>query len=243
MAKNYRICDEAVAKRVKKMVDLRDEFIRNGVENLHVKLMEGNDKTGVDCYTVSLIPIADCHNCEKCKNECYDIRNDCIYPGVIESRAINSAIHKVDPERYWYEIGEEIERLFVKELRVNVGGDLRYVDFKEIGKMGEKHEGCEDLFFTKVYDECNQYISENIHKYPNNFGFPHNVHPIYSRWLGVPCENPYGVPESHVLWPDGRTTAPEFGSYFCKGNCSNCFDFNEGCPRLKKDESVCLKAH
>ena len=243
MAKIYRMRDEAIEKRIKKMLALRSEVIRNGVENYRVNVMKGNRKTGETCHTVSLIPIVDCHNCSECRNNCYDIRNDCIYPAVLKSRAINSAIHKVDPVRYWSEVGDEIEEKGITELRIDIGGDLRYVDFVEIGKLGENHSQCEDLFFTKEYVECNQYISENIHRYPDNFGFPPNVHPLFSRWLNMPCDNPYHVPESHVLWPDGRTTAPEFGAYFCKGNCSNCFLFKEGCPSLKADESVVFNAH
>ena len=243
MAKTYRMRDEAIDNRLGKMLEIRRLAIQNGIEGYHVRVMKGNDKTGKTCYTVSLIPIVDCKNCKECRNNCYDIRNDCIYPDVWESRAINSAIHKMDIERYWKEIGEQIEEKEITQLRINVGGDLTYEDFIEIKKLGEEHPQCEILFFTKTYDECNRYISEHIHIYPDNFGFPKNVHPLYSRWLGVPCNNPYRVPESHVMWPDGRTTAPEFGAYFCKGNCSNCFLFKEGCPSLKADESVVFNAH
>lgn len=244
MAKTFRICNEAVNKRIQKMLDIRKRVLEDGVKKYHPMIMKGNKKTGRQCYTVSLIPIVDCSNCKECKNNCYDIRNDCIYPDVLESRGINSAIHHADPERYWWEIGKEVEEKAIHQLRINVGGDLKKLDFKLVAKMGETHVGdCEDMFFTKVYSDCNEFITENISKYPDNFGFPRSVHPLYSRWLGMHCDNPYNVPESHVLWPDGITTAPEFGAYFCKGNCSNCFNFDEGCPRLKAGESVVFNAH
>lgn len=242
MAKKFRICDEAVAKRLQKMIKIREEILMD-VGNYHVLLQKGNDKTGKECWTVSLIPIVDCYNCSGCKNNCYDIRNDCIYPAVLYSRARNSAIHKADFVRYWKEIGDEVIANNVKELRINVGGDVNYADMKEIRKLGEQILECEFLFFTKSYADGNRYISENIADYPDNFGFPSNVHMIYSRWLGMECPNPYRVPESHVLWPNGETTAPEYGAYFCKGDCTACFKVREGCPTLKEGESVVLEAH
>lgn len=242
MAKSFKICDEAIARRLQKMLDIREEILRN-VNDYHVSIQNGNDKTGKRCYTVSLIPIVDCKNCSKCKNNCYDIRNDCIYPDVIFTRARNSAIHKADPERYWYEVGQDIAAKNANELRINVGGDSDHEDMKFIRKLGERIPECEDLFFTKSYDDGNRFISENIADYPNNFGFPSNVHMLYSRWIGMECPNPYGVPESHVLWSNGETTAPKFGAYFCKGNCTNCFEFKEGCPTLKQYESVLFRAH
>lgn len=243
MAKSYRISDEALNKRLHKMLHLRAQYLNGGIDDLHVRVMKGNDKTGKTCWTVSLIPIADCKNCAACKNNCYDIRNDCIYTEVLESRAQNSAIHKADRERYWREVGDEIDAKGITQLRNNVGGDVEYEDFALITEAMEARPECEFLFFTKSYEDMNQYISENIDKYPDNFGFPSNVHPLFSRWLGVPCDNPYHVPESHVLWENGETTAPEFGAYYCKGDCSNCFKFDEGCPRLKAGESVIFKAH
>ena len=85
-----RISQEATNKRVKQMVDKREHLIKTGeVENVHVKLQKGNRKTGVNCWTVSLIPIADCgKNCKECSKDCYDIRNDCWMTVVQNDRAI-----------------------------------------------------------------------------------------------------------------------------------------------------------
>lgn len=243
MAKSFKINDEAVARRVRKMVDIRTECIRVGTQHYYVFVKKGNSKTGDDCWTVSLIPIADCKNCTGCKNNCYDIRNDCIYPDVLTQRAINSAIHMKEPERFWREIGESIVTNGITELRGNVGGDYGYDDFNAIRDLFKEKDSCDFLFFTKEYEDLNQYITENIDTYPDNFGFPSNVHPIMSRWLGMPCNNPYGVPESHVLWPNGDTTAPEYGAYYCGGNCSDCHMKHEGCWTLKKGESVVFNAH
>ncbi len=199
---------EKISNRVKQMVKLREEYIRNGIENTHVVLQPGNSKTGKKCWTTSLIPIADCHNCKGCWKECYDILNVCFQPLVQNDRARNSAIHKVNPALYWEQVDEQVKAKKATELRVNVGGDSNYTDFVHIGKLGLENSECDILFFTKEYEDLNRYIDEHIAEYPDNYGFPHNVTPLISRWPGVTCNNPYNVPESHVLYADGSTTAP-----------------------------------
>lgn len=207
------------------------------VHNLHVTIMDGNNKTGRNCFTVSLLPIIDCCNCSECKNHCYDVQHDVINDGCLHQRLINSAIHKADPERYWREIEEQVKVLFVTELRINVGGDLTNEDFEFINEMGKRNPNCDFLFFTKNYDGCNEWLDNHDGK------FVSNVHPIYSRWPGMEMKNPYHIPESHVLFPDGTTTAPEFGAYFCGGNCSYCHFHKEGCWVLKNGEHVIFEAH
>lgn len=230
-----RISTMARNKRVNEMLKLRDEFI-NDIDNCHVKLMKGNSKTGKDCWTVSLIPIADCYNCKECMVDCYDINTDCRFPAVLKDRAKNSAIHKVDIRRYYNEISNQIKANNVKELRYNVGGDFCYKDFNYVAVVAKLNPECEFLFFTKSYNDINKFM--------NDEGFPANVHPIISRWLNVPCNNEYNLPESHVLYDDGRTTAPMFGAKYCQGNCSECFaGRDEGCPTLKNGESVIFRAH
>jgi hypothetical protein len=56
-------------------------------------------------------------------------------------------------------------------------------------------------------------------------------------------DNRHNLPVSHVLYADGRTTAPKFGSYYCGGNCSECNYKGEGCWILKRGESVIFPAH
>ena len=71
---------DVIMGRVQKMVEMREEFMKN-IDSIHVKLQQGNSKTGKNVYTVSFIPIADCsHNCKECKKECYDVINVCFQP-------------------------------------------------------------------------------------------------------------------------------------------------------------------
>ena len=228
------LSNEAVKNRVKKLREAQKEALKN-VDNLHVKLMKGNRKTGQNCYTVSLLPVVDCGNCSKCKNNCYDLKADLIYPAVIADRAKNSAIHKKDPLRYWAEIEEQIRANQVHELRINVGGDLNYNDFKFISDIGHRNPKTMILFFTKNYNEMNEFLKNHL--------FTENVHPIMSSWEGMKMDNPYNLPCSHLLYEDGKTTAPEYGAVYCGGNCSECAFNGEGCWNLKKGEHVIFRAH
>ena len=234
MAKSLRISNEAIENRIKKLIEKRNEMI-NVINDVHVKLMKGNRKTGANCYTVSLAPIIDCANCSGCMGQCYDIRNDVIYPSVIIDRARNSAIHKMQPDRYWKEIDQQIKTNYVTELRINVGGDLSDNDFEYVAELGRKNPRTMILFFTKNYNGINKFLDNNQ--------FPKNVHPIMSAWEGMEMDNPHNLPCSHVLYEDGRTTAPEYGAVYCGGNCSECAYKGEGCWNLKRGEHVIFKAH
>lgn len=234
MGKSLVISNEAIENRIKKLIEKRNEMINN-IDNVHVKLQKGNRKTGSNCYTVSLAPIIDCSNCSGCKGQCYDIRNDVIYPQVIADRAKNSAIHKMQPNRYWNEIDQQIKANFVTELRLNVGGDLSDNDFEYVATLGKENPRTMILFFTKNYKGINKFLENN--------SFPENVKPIMSAWEGMEMDNPHNLPCSHVLYEDGRTTAPEYGAVYCGGNCSECAFNGDGCWNLKHGEHVIFKAH
>lgn len=232
MAKS--IGKDAVKARVKKLIDARNAMM-DIVDTLHVVLQRGNRKTGVNCWTVSLLPVIDCVNCSECMWDCYDLKNDLIYPLVIKDRCRNSAIHKADIKRFWEEINMQVKANFVQELRINVGGDLTEEDFSYVAWLGRENPKTMILFFTKNYKGINKWLDTNE--------FPENVRPIMSAWCGMEMENPHNLPCSHVLYEDGRTTAPEYGATYCGGNCSECAFKGEGCWNLKKGEHVIFRAH
>ena len=225
---------EYILARAEKLRMERDERMKN-VNDLHVRIQRGNKKTGVNCYTVSLLPIIDCVNCKRCMYNCYDLRADMIYENVVNDRARNSAIHKADLSRYWKEVDLGIKANYVTQLRINVGGDLRTEDFEYVRKLGVDNPRCHILFFTKNYKGINKFLEHN--------DFPENIHAILSAWKGTRLENPHNLPVAHVLYKDGTTTAPEYGAYYCNGNCSECYFNEEGCWTLKNGEHVIFKEH
>lgn len=215
-----------------------DSLFRAAVEKLsglHVKLQEGNRKTGASVWTVSLMPVVDCCNCSGCRKKCYDLKHDVIMPSVLKDRVRNSAVHRFDPVRYWHEVGDGIEKHGVKFLRINVGGDMTDRDFDYVAALASMHPETEFLFFTKNYSGLNIRVRENGM-------MPANVHAIVSRWPGMPCRNPYGLPEAHVRMRDGTTTATD-DAIECHGNCSACAETKNGCFGLARYQSVVFDEH
>lgn len=231
--KIHRYTEAGFNSRLNRLKEAKVEALKN-VDNLHVKLQPGNKKTGAKVWTVSLLPVLDCYGyCEGC----YDFWHDCRNINVIKDRARNSAIHEVDPERYWDEISIQIKANFVEALRINVGGDLKGNDFAILNKIAKENPECDFLFFTKSYSDINSFLDRET--------FASNVHPIVSCWKDRETPNPHNLPTAHVLYVDGSTTAPEYGAVFCKGNCSQCHHnkTERGCWELKDGEAVIFPAH
>ena len=232
----YPFTKQGFKKRISTLMKARNKVAASDISKLHVKLQPGNSKTGRTCYTVSLLPTIDCgNNCHICQYNCYDLKADMRFKDAIVDRSKNSVIHEKDPKRYWDEISTQVKANYVELFRLNVGGDLTDDDFMYVAKLGRQNKRTDILFFTKNYEGINNYLEHHR--------FPANVHPIMSCWEGLKMENPYHLPESHLLYDDGRTTAPEYGAYFCGGNCTECHFNEEGCWSLKKNEHVIFHAH
>ncbi len=226
----------AIKKRIAQMKKEFEKACTN-VSKRHVKIILGTDKKlGKRVWHLSLLPVLDCVNCAECMWDCYDIKNVLYQTSVIKARANNSAIHKLDIERYWREAEKEICNKYISHLRINVGGDLNNEDWKYVAQLGRNVPQCQIMLFTKNYNGINIFLDEgNV--------FPSNVHVLLSAWENVEMKNPHNLPVSHVLYPDGRTTAPDYGAIFCGKNCSECSWFCKGCWNMNNGEHLILKAH
>lgn len=224
---------EAVAKRVKQMLAFRNEV---DVETAQVKLSYGNRKTGALVPSVSLIPVADCGNCKVCARGCYDVRNVCFQKTVQKSRANNSAIFRYDPEKYFAEIEKSVK--YLRFFRWHVGGDIMSdIYLRNMVRIAEKTPTCEFLAFTKMYDLVNGWLA--------NVGpLPKNLHIIFSDWRGAEFENPYNLPVSSPLWPDG-TKGPHCTDkqFMCPGLCEECAEAWTGCWAAKSGDTILFEAH
>lgn len=223
---------DAIRSRLRSMFEEKERISEN-ISDYHVQISPGNAKTGNGVASISLIPIACCPNSKECKNQCYDIRNDCRLKGVKNARARNTAIWEMEPQRYFNEVSWSIK--FVKYFRWHIGGDIVNMEYlKGMVRVAEENQHCTFLAFTKNYSVVNEYLT--------NRNLPENLKIIFSRWPGLPCENPFSLPESHVLFADGVTTADE-RTKPCGGNCSECAVTDSGCWTLKRGESVSFPAH
>ena len=150
---------DKVAARVRSMVAIRKNYIETGTDGLTVRFSTGNRKTGANVPSVSLIPVADCGNCKVCSGGCYDVRNVCFQKSVQISRAVNSAILKSNPEKYFAAVRKFVR--FARFFRWHVGGDLVNLDyFLQVVAIALETPQCEFLIFTKEFDLVNGWLSD-----------------------------------------------------------------------------------
>lgn len=225
--------ESAVAFRVKKMVDMRDNL---DAKNLHVKLSFNNSKTGALVPSVSLIPVADCGNCKLCSRGCYDVRNVCRHPNSQKQRANNSAIYQQDRLRYFKEI--EMQAHFLRFFRWHVGGDIKDPAYlTAMVAVAEAVPECQFLAFTKMFKIVNDYLDDHG-------SFPENLHIILSGWRGDTFENPHNLPVSSPLWDDGSKSCMATDDYeICPGDCTACASTNGGCWSAGKGHTILFNAH
>lgn len=229
---------EIVKRRVAKLRALVKEYMKLPVDELvkMVKLCKGNAKTGGRYYTVSLAPVIDCVNCALCKMWCYDLQSVVITKQVQNLRAINSALHVKSPMAYWEQVCHLVQAMFVDNLRINVGGDIKDHDLAHIISMAKRCPNTTFHVFTKNYKDCNFTIDALKGRLPKNLKL------IYSRWPGMKCDNPYRIPECHVDFGDGKCEAPADSS-ICEGNCSKCAYDGSGCHGMNRGDAVVIKYH
>lgn len=227
------ISKENSSKRLGDMKGKYEEYCKD-VSQLHVYIANGNQKTGAAVPSVSLIPVFNCTNCSSCKAKCYDLRNDCCYPGCRDKRAVNAAILKMDRKRYFEEIDQAVKcfRFF----RWHIGGDIVDLDyFENMVRIATLNLHCEFLVFTKSFDIVNEWLDKGTL-------LPSNLHVIFSNWVGQKENNPHNLPTSNPLFADGSTTAHD-GAVWCSGNCTECARGNSGCWTMKNGDEVVFPLH
>jgi len=226
---------DAVRRRIQQMLEFRECV---DVATAHVKFSLGNRKTGDLVPSVSLIPVADCGNCAVCSHGCYDVRNVCYQTTVQKSRANNSAIAHADMERFFSEVYDFVVKKRCEFFRYHVGADiLDYWYLQHMVDIAERVPDCQFLAFTKMYDLVNFHLKKNG-------TLPANLHIIFSDWRGARFDNPFDLPVSSPLWPDGTTGSHCTDSRFlCPGNCSECGRNHAGCWAAGAGDTILFEAH
>lgn len=231
LAKKITVLDaEKIRARLAGMLAARKMY-EEIADKLHVYISAGNRKTGA-IPSVSLIPVADCANCASCAGSCYDLRNDCIYNGVKDTRARNSAIFRADPAKYFREISEYCAMIEPRYFRWHIGGDIiNRPYFDGMVKVAKENPGVNFLAYTKSNKVINSYLAAgNV--------IPENLTIIFSNWFGAILENPYNLPTSNPLNIDGETTTEKTG-FVCPGNCLTC----KKCFKAQAGDAVIFPLH
>ncbi|WP_270386824.1 GP88 family protein [Blautia hansenii] len=200
---------------------------------MNVKISNGNSKMG-KIPSVSFPSLLTCIKCD-CNKICYAHKLEKLRPSVRQSYLHNWNLYKSDRETYWREIEATI--MLSRFFRFHVSGDIPDQDYiHRMIDVANRNQHCEILCFTKKFDMCNKEISERKGELPNN------LHLIYSGWKNLKMKNPYNLPEAHVRYRDGTTTAME-EAIECDGDCTECAITDSGCWVLKKGEQVVFNQH
>lgn len=197
-----------------------------------VKISSGNSKMG-SVPSVSLPSIKTCRQCA-CQSKCYAQKLERLRPAVRNAYQHNLEVLMNEPETYWREV--EASVMMSRFFRFHVSGDIPNAEYlTRMVAIASRNTHCEILCFTKRYEIVNEFIM-------THGDLPNNLHMIFSGWVGLLMANPFSLPEAHVRYRDGSTTARE-DAIECGGNCTECALTEGGCWNLQKGQQVVFNEH
>ena len=200
---------------------------------MDVKISPGNSKLGA-ISSISLPVGLTCRQDCECGKKCYARRLERLRPAVRQAYQHNYDLLNRDSKTFWREV--EASVMMFRFFRFHVSGDIPdNVYFAHMIEIAERNQHCEILCFTKKFDIVNEHLSLGG-------SLPPNLHIIFSGWENLKMDNPYSLPEAHVRYKDGSTTANETAKE-CGGNCTECAITDGGCWSLKNGEQVVFNEH
>ena len=200
---------------------------------MNIKISRGNAKMG-DIPSVSLPAGITCRSDCECSKRCYAKRIERLRPAVRSAYNHNLEILNKHPETFWREVEASI--MMSRFFRFHVSGDIPDEEYlKRMVDIASRNPHCQILCFTKKYDIVNGFLEVS----PT---IPKNLHIVVSGWRGLKCDNIFNLPEAHVRYKDGTTTASKT-AINCNGNCTECAITEGGCWTLNKGEQVIFNEH
>lgn len=198
----------------------------------HISISGGNMKMG-KIPSVSLPSILTCRQCD-CQKKCYAAKIERLRPSVRKAYGTNLHVLKTEPDTYWREV--EAAVMMSRFFRFHVSGDIPDMSYliRMVG-VAARQTHCQILCFTKKFELVNAFLDSGA-------AIPSNLHLIFSGWTGLKMQNPHNLPEAHVKFKDGTTTARQ-DAIPCSGNCANCAITDGGCWSLQNGQQIVFKEH
>lgn len=201
----------------------------------HVSISRGNAKMGA-IPSLSLPALITCspEACKCCGKKCYAHKIAKLRPKTVGAAyQRNLDILKENPEQFWREVNAAVA--VTRFFRFGVSGDIYdELYFENMVHVARINKHCQILCFTKKFKIVNDYLVDH--------SLPKNLHIIFSGWRGLEIDNPHNLPEAHVLFKDGFTTAKD-GAKYCSMNCYECAVEGRNCWSLKKGEQIIFREH
>lgn len=200
---------------------------------MNIKISSGNAKLG-SIPSISLPAGITCRGDCECQKKCYAKKLERLRKTVRDAYKHNYDLLNQDSDTYWREVEASI--MMSRFFRFHVSGDIPdCVYFAHMIDVAERNKHCEILCFTKKFDIVNRHLDMGG-------TIPANLHIIFSGWKGLKMDNPYLLPEAHVRYRDGYTTASSSAKE-CGSNCTACATTDGGCWTLKSGEQVVFNEH
>ena len=197
-----------------------------------VSISSANKKMG-KISSVSLPSVVTCRKCA-CQQKCYARKLERLRPAVAAAYKRNLDVLQSDPDTYWREVEAAI--MLSRFFRFHVSGDIPDITYLiRMVDVAQRNQHCQILCFTKKYELVNDYLSGGA-------VLPSNLPMILSAWTGLEMQNPFLLPEAHVRYRDGSTTARD-DAKLCGGNCTECACTDDGCWTLQRGEQVIFNEH
>lgn len=204
---------------------------------MNIKISPGNAKLG-SIPSISLPAGVTCRDDCECRNKCYAKRLERIRKSVREAYQHNYQVLKCAPNTYWREVEASI--MMSRFFRFHVSGDIPDKSYlMRMIDIAERNQHCEILCFTKKFDIVNEVVAELL---TEKRLLPSNLHLILSGWKDLEMKNPFLLPEAHIKFKDGTTTARD-DALECGGNCTECALTEGGCWTLGTGEQVVFDEH
>ena len=196
-----------------------------------ISISAGNRKMGA-IRSFSLPPVVTCPKGCPCAGKCYAAKMCRIYPSVRAAYQRNLEALEADMDAVMDELDMELKTN--RYFRFHVSGDFYSAGyFAAAVDVIRKNPGCEVLAFTKQFDIANTWIRENG-------PLPVNFKLIFSQWGDMAVNNPYGLPESAVIF---KGCSPADDWKVCPGNCFECACRGTGCWTLNDGETIAFYEH
>lgn len=225
-------CDKILQKFAEALRQARADYAADP-ERYHVTISDKNSKMGA-VASVSLLPFLTCPGCcsTTCGAKCYAAKIANLYPSVLRSYAMNTAIYFADTDKFFREVREAM--LGVRFFRFHVSGDIPdAVYFRHMVAACNAAPHCEVLCFTKQFRTVNSAIKSGLI-------LPKNLHLLFSGWSNLTPDNPYNLPETNVI---EKGAEPRDSWKVCGGNCFQCACRGVGCWQVGAGDTIAFPIH
>lgn len=232
---------ESLRKAMNNLHDAEKRHESIPAEEIKMCISSGNQKIG-RVMNVSLPPVVTCRNCKQCIWYCYDIKAVLQYPKTVaDARMRNLSILRRNRGLYFETIEKKLSRRRKnKYFRWHVSGEIPDVDYLDhMVSIAARFPDWIFWTYTKHYDIVNQWVAAHG---GTKESVPSNLTIMFSKWDGLPMENPYGFPVFAVVLKNGNVDGDprEYCTWTCPGNCDICKAAHRGCVA---GESTAAKEH